>query len=182
MRRVALTGQQVRVLIGAYGMFWERDAVAWNPGSGSAAWRLLGRRGVNRPGLRMVDVRRARGVYVLFDHHGAYYAGLARGAGGMGERLKQHLSDMHAGKWQRFCWFAFDTVGDSAEADGLHPVLLRDQPVPTADEEVIRELEALLITILGTRGQNKMKFQAAEEWTQVPWWDQEAWLAKVQVR
>ncbi len=170
------------MLIGAYGMFWERDGVDWNPGSGSAAWRLLGRRGVNRPGLRVADFRRARGVYILFDHHGAHYVGLARGAGGLGERLKQHLSDTHADKWQRFCWFAFDGVGYHAGTDGFHPVQFRDQPVPAADEEVIRELEALLITVLGTRGQNKMKFQAAEGWTQVPWWDQEAWLSRVEAQ
>ena len=61
------------MLIGAYGMFWDRDGVDWNPGSGPNAWRLLGRLGANRPGLRIADFRPARGVYLLFDNHGAHY-------------------------------------------------------------------------------------------------------------
>ena len=51
--------------------------------------------------------------------------------------------------------------------------------MPANDEEVIRELEALLITVLGTRGQNKMKFQAGDAWAQVPWWEQDTYLTRV---
>ena len=76
-------------------------------------------------------------------------------------------------------WFAFDTVESEAGAAGLHQVRLRDRPVPANDEEVIRELEALLITVLGTRGQNKMKFQAGDAWAQVPWWEQDTYLTRV---
>lgn len=151
-------------------MFWERDAVQWYPGSGRQ-WQMLGRKGSYRPGLRVVDFRRARGVYVLFHRHGAYYAGLAQGSAGLGGRLKQHLSDEHQDKWQRFCWFSFDSVGPAVGSDGLYPVSLRNDPVPTDGRVVIRELEALLITILGTGRQNKMKFAGADEWLQVPWDD-----------
>ncbi len=160
------------MLVGAYGLFWERDGVDWSPGSGRAAWQMLGRKGTYRRALRVVDFRRARGVYVLFNHHGAYYAGLAQGSAGLGGRLKQHLSDEHRDKWQRFCWFSFDGVGPDVGSDGLYQVAPRNKPVPANGRAVISELEALLITILGTQGQNKMRFAAADEWQQVPWYDE----------
>ena len=153
------------MLIGAYAEFWDIYQVDWHPGSGSNRWSLLGKNGQNLPGLRVVDFRRARGVYVLYDNHGAYYAGLARGASGLGGRIKDHMSDDHANKWQRFSWYSFDSVAKRPEREsGLHAVSRRDKPVPASDEAVIRELEALLITVLGTRGQRRMKFQAADQW------------------
>jgi hypothetical protein len=155
------------MLIGAYGMFWMRDEVDWTPGSGPDAWELLGRHGERQPKLRMVDFRRARGVYVLFDDFGAYYAGLARGGGGLGERLKTHTRDKHRDGWDRFCWYSFDGVGTRRNAAGLTQLSMRNKPVPGRDESVIRELEALLISILGTRGQNSMKFEQADRWEQV---------------
>jgi len=129
------------MLIGAYGEFWDAYLVDWHPGSGSRSWRLLGRSGQYLPGLRVVDFRHARGVYVLYDHHGAYYAGLARGTGGIGGRLKKHLTDDHAGRWQRFSWYSFDSVSKRHDrTTGLHEVARRDKPVPASDEAVIREL------------------------------------------
>jgi hypothetical protein len=105
---------------------------------------------------------------VLYDDHGAYYAGLARGASGIGGRLKNHRTDEHGGRWQRFSWYSFDAVSKRHErGTGLHTVARREKPVPASDEAVIRELEALLITVLGTRGQRRMKFQSADQWDQV---------------
>lgn len=171
------------MLIGAFGEFWDSNLVGWHPGSGPNSWRLLGRSGQNLPGLRVVDFRRARGVYVLYDHHGAYYAGIARGVGGIGGRLKAHLSDDHADRWQRFSWYSFDAVSKRHDRhSGMHGISRRDKPVPANDEAVIRELEALLITVLGTRGQRRMKFQTADAWEQVPMFDQDDLLAKVASR
>lgn len=45
------------MLIGAYGLFWERSLIDWN----SRAWRPLGRRGLNTGALRIANFRRARG-------------------------------------------------------------------------------------------------------------------------
>jgi hypothetical protein len=170
------------VLIGAFGEFWDARLVDWFPGPGKA-WSLLGKRGQYLPGLRVVDFRRARGVYVLYDDHGAYYAGLARGTGGIGGRLKDHMSDSDAGHWSRFSWYSFDGVARRYNREtGLHDILRRDKPVPASDEAVIRELEALLITVLGTRGQNRMRFQAAELWQQVSESDKPGVLKKIHDR
>jgi hypothetical protein len=175
-----LPGHHGFMLIGAYGMFWLRDEVEWSPGSGPNAWHLLGRNGERKPKLRVVDFRRARGVYILFDDFGAQYVGLARGSGGLGERLKSH--DVANDKtWDRFCWFSFDRVSIRRDSSGLNLLELRRKPVPTRDESVIRELEALLITILGTRDQNRMRFEDAEEWSQVRSYATSDYLRKVRI-
>ena len=44
---------------------------------------------------------------------------------------------------------------------------------------MIRELEALMITALGTRDQNRMRFLDADEWCQVPIWEEERFLRKL---
>lgn len=167
------------MLIGAYGMFWQRHEVDWQPGSGPSAWRLLGRHGQHKPKLRLTDFRKARGVYILFDDFGAYYTGLAKGAGGLGERLKIHTADKHKNQWDRFCWFSFDSVSKQQLADGTQRLVKREKPVPSKDASVIRELEALLITVLGTRRQNKMKFENADCWEQVGWYETEKFCSKV---
>lgn len=167
-------------LIGAYGMFWDRDAVAWDPGSGPAAWQLLGRVGSYAPSLRVCDFRTAQGFYLLFDDHGANYVGLARGAQGIGSRLKAHHSSMKT--WSRFCWFSFDSVEDG-EFEGWGQVRRRDAIKSLSGEVVLRECEALLIQVLGSarvlkwvetstatrgvRGQNEMRFVQAEKWEQL---------------
>lgn len=166
------------MLIGAYGMFWN-VGLAGMTSYYTPKWSMLGSHGVNRPKFRVVDFRKARGVYVLYDDHGAYYAGLARGAGGIHQRLRDHMVDKHADHWQRFSWFAFDGVGDAKDPNGLNVVSRRVKPVPAADEMVIRELEALLIQVLGTRGQSRMKFAGADQWTQVAEWGAELAFSKV---
>lgn len=154
----------VPYLFGAYGMFWERAQVNWYPGSGPAAWQLLGRVSKNKPKVRVCDFRKAQGFYVLFDDFRANYIGLARGAQGIGSRLRMH--HRIRGNWSRFCWFGFDDV-----IDGPHPgwshVRRRDALKNVSSELVLRECEALLITILGSRDQNEMRFQEAQRWEQL---------------
>lgn len=167
-------------LIGAYGMFWDRQSVDWTPGSGSAAWQLLGRVGLNSPKLRVCDFRTTQGFYVLFDDHGANYVGLARGSEGIGARLKAHNA---SGKtWSRFCWFSFDSVEDDV-LTGWSRVKSRDAVRNLPGETVLRECEALLIQVLGSarvlkwvdsldgqksvKSQNEMRFLSAELWHQL---------------
>jgi len=151
-------------LVGAYGMFWERDQVNWSPGSGPNAWQLLGRVHKNKPSLRACDFRRAQGFYVLFDEFRAIYVGLARGPQGIGARLRSH--DDQRDDWSRFCWFSFDDVVSSLP-DGWSVVKRRDAVRNVSSETVLRECEALLITILGSRDQNAMRFQGATKWSQL---------------
>ncbi len=107
--------EEPRLIIGAYGLFWQRNLVDWQ----SHSWRMLGRQGLNKGTIQIVDFRRARGVYVLYDDVGVYYVGLASGVTGIGGRLKDHLNDQHDSRWTRFSWFAFDRPGDASDDDGV---------------------------------------------------------------
>lgn len=149
-------------LIGAYGLFWRKEEVNWN----ARGWQLLGYRGTNRPGLRVCDFRRTRGVYVLFNDYGAQYAGLARGTEGIGSRLHSHTTD-GTKSWDRFCWFAFDDVVDASDTlPGWSEVKLRDAVAEVSSEDAVREFEALLIQLLGVN-ERHMRFLKGEEWNQL---------------
>lgn len=152
-------------LIGAYGMLWERHAVNWEPGISPLKWQLLGYRGKHNPKLRACDFRHARGFYVLFDDFRAVYAGLARGRGGIGARLKAHhrIRD----DWTRFCWFSFDDLTDAYWSWTWSEVKARNGLRQMSADIVVRESEALLITVLGLNDQNTMRFQTARQWTQL---------------
>lgn len=154
-------------LIGAYGMLWDRDAVNWNPGSGPQAWQMLGYVNKIHPALRVCDFRRARGFYILFDEFRATYAGLARGKGGIGARLREH-HNRNEKRWSRFCWFSLDGVKDvSSEYKGWSEVKFRQTISTMTAETVIRESEALMITVLGLQDQNEMRFLAGQRWNQL---------------
>jgi len=54
--------------IKCYGLFLLADEVTWNPGRGHRGeFNLLGRRGKNRPGLRVADFRKQSGLYILYE-------------------------------------------------------------------------------------------------------------------
>ncbi len=151
-------------LIGAHGMFWEREAIDWHAGRGQT-FQLLGFRYERNPKLEVCDFRQARGIYVLFNEFRPTYVGRARGSAGLGSRLKSHAGDDYK-DWSRFCWFSFDSIvpiqGEpnwrSVERDEGHRAIHAD---PAIDE-----LEALMITAFGLRGsQNQMKLVTARE----PW-------------
>ncbi|QIG42039.1 GIY-YIG nuclease family protein [Nocardioides anomalus] len=146
--------------------------MTWNPGSGDT-WQMLGRRNTINPALRVCDFRTAKGVYILYDNYGPTYAGLARGLGGLGARLRTHnTKPPRKREWTRFSWFSFDDIVAATGYHGWEEVRHRSKPVPAQSETVIREMEALLIKVLGTR-QNKMSFQNANEWEQL-WWHEAA--------
>lgn len=154
-------------LIGAYGMFWQRDAIDWDAGHGET-YQLLGYRGGRLPKLEFCDFRRARGIYILYNDFGPTYVGRARGGEGIGSRLKKHHGDEQK-DWNRFCWFSFDSVV-RVGAGAYWSTVKRDQGARgiTADS-AIDELEALMITAFGLHGtQRVMKLVAAREvWTQL---------------
>ena len=76
------------------------------------------------------------GIYALYRRERLYYVGLARSLRG---RLRGHLRDRHAGKWDRFSMYL--TIGD----------------------EHIRELESLILRVVPTLGnKQKGKFARAE--------------------
>lgn len=155
-------------LVGAFGLFWDRYLVDWQPGSGPNAWQMLGRRNIQKPALRVCDFRSAHGVYILYDDYGPQYTGLARGSGGLGARLRtHHIKPPRGITWTRFSWLTFDDVVSNPQREGWERVKHRERPVPSDSEAIIREMEAVIIALLGTT-QNKMSFQRAARWEQLP--------------
>jgi hypothetical protein len=154
------------VIIRAYGLFWRVDEVDWNPGSGKR-FRMLGHIGTNQPGVRVADFREQRGLYILYGNYGAHYVGLTRKQD-IGKRLRDHLDDQHAGRWDRFSWFGFRQVLKAKDADGLQR--LRDMPSLQvgSPNDAIGDMEALLIKALGLPPNVKqMKFRYGQCWEQV---------------
>jgi hypothetical protein len=168
------------VLIRAYGLFWNADEVNWHPGRGSPGqFMLLGRRGKNRPNLQLADFRRQSGLYILYGNYGPYYVGLAR-QNSLGGRLRRHLRDRHAGRWDRFSWFGFRNVLTKRDARGLHELRPLSTRTRGATYKQIGELEALLIRALGLENNYaQMRFPGAKAWTQVKDLEVDAYLDRV---
>lgn len=167
------------MLIRAYGKFWRRDEIDWTPGRGNhrAGFQLLGRRGTNLPGLQVADFRNQTGIYILYNDYGPYYVGLTRQSG-IGKRLKDHTTDLHAGTWDRFTWFGFANVLQSRDERGLQIVKPLKVTVGTPNQ-AIADIEALLIHAMGPRNTNMMRFERADEWEQIKLDERDYFLEKV---
>jgi hypothetical protein len=167
------------VFVKNFGLFWRRDEVEWNPGTGNrGVFRLLGRRGMKLPGLRLADFRYQQGIYVLYGNHGPYYVGLTKQQG-LGQRLKDHHWDHHRKEWDRFSWFGFCSVRKGKDDYGLRK--LGDMPrLATGNPKtVITDVEALLIRAMGLSNINQMNFTSAEKWDQVKEHEVERYMAKM---
>lgn len=119
--------------LGAFGMFWDRNAVIW---SGTSA-RLLGRQGAGAAAVRPVDVNFSDqvGVYLLHDRERVIYVG--RATTSLFSRLKSHTVDRLRTRWDRFSWFGLR----AAKEDGS----LKDIAVRWTPEVVFETMEAVLI-------------------------------------
>ncbi|GAA3821774.1 hypothetical protein GCM10022242_24260 [Nocardioides panacisoli] len=161
---IAMTKAKATHLIGAYGMFWQRQEIDWDAGHGQT-YQLLGYRGDRNPKLEVADFRRARGIYVLFNDFGATYVGRARGNEGFGSRLKKHNASQRK-DWNRFCWFSFDSILPINGEPNWRTVARDEGARNVHAESAIDELEALMITSFGLHGtQNRMRLPTARE----PW-------------
>ena len=136
-------------LVNAFGMFWDRAKVFWEPQPS-----ILGQQQTNS---RPVDFCEQKGVYLLHDAQGVVYVGRAD-KDSLGRRLYQHTIDRHTGRWTRFSWF------------GVYPAEEKGTLNKSADfsrvdiETVIVTMEAVLIEGLEPR-QNRKRgddFKAVE--------------------
>ncbi len=103
------------LLIRSLGQFWRRDNVFWgrqrNPG------RLLGILETERRGDE-TDFWDQRGIYVLHANYRLVYVGQT-GNQGLGPRLRQHLSDDLAGRWDAFSWFGIRYVKANGQLSAM---------------------------------------------------------------
>ena len=87
-----------------------------------------------------IDFWEARGVYVLLENFRAIYVGKAFSTS-IGKRLRDHLSDRLAGRWDMFSWYSTSIVrrtSNDVRAPGQRQL---------APETIINTMEALAILI-----------------------------------
>jgi len=137
------------MLIHLYGEYWNPDAVEWGSkgkkkgGSGNKG-QLSGKvkiKSGKKTKTVIIDFWNARGVYALYDNFRLVYVGVAYSgkAGCLGKRLRDHLTDRFAGRWDMFSWFSTSTLRTkTVRPPGTRQV----KPGP-----VISTLEAFAITL-----------------------------------
>lgn len=127
------------MLIQAYGEYWNPDVVDWGS-------RGKGNKGVLDGSVRIkgkkytVDFWDAVGVYVLIDEFRPVYVGKAVNRR-LGPRLRDHLTDRFAGRWNMFSWFSQSTINTT------HKNLRQPGTRPLNPDTVTNTLEALAILI-----------------------------------
>ncbi|HKG02101.1 MAG TPA: GIY-YIG nuclease family protein [Conexibacter sp.] len=127
------------MLLRAYGEWWDPLDVKWGAPQPGGQGALVGRIGRYR-GLE-TDVWDQRGIYVLFQDWRVVYVGKT-GERPLGTRLRAHLYDDVAGRWDRFSWYGVRIVN----SDGS----LGSTPAPTRQvhaRDVIATLESILIRV-----------------------------------
>jgi hypothetical protein len=101
------------MLIRAYGEFWNPDIVEWGaPGRGNKG-KLKGKCKIDDKNYH-VDFWSAKGIYVLHDKFESIYVGKAFGVE-LGPRLRHHLTDRLAGRWDMFSWYTLSTVNKKGD-------------------------------------------------------------------
>jgi hypothetical protein len=165
----------VRVpLIATYGLFWRADAL--QPGlsaggsskSGKRHIELIGKRG-SGASLKVADFSQQNGLYILYDRYGPYYVGIV-GRDRLAKRIRSHhLTNDHAGKWDRFSWFGWLPLSEETGRRGFHKLRERELALPVAPSHAVRDIEAMLIRSLDPKAnRSNAAFVEAEEWFQVP--------------
>lgn len=138
----------VSVLIQAYGEFWNPDLVDWGRRGQGQKGRLEGWIGTLRNPVS-VDVWDQQGIYVLQHDWRVVYVGKT-GKQALGARLRNHLTDRHAGRWDSFSWYGMKGITKqgslSSEAEGHRQVQVDD---------AIAAFEALLIAVTEPPGNRR---------------------------
>lgn len=127
------------MLIKAYGALWNPDIVDWGTVGAGNKGKLEGRITKNKIPYT-IDFWEAKGIYVLHSDFRAIYVGKAFGTS-IGKRLRDHLTDRHAGRWDMFSWYSVSSPR-TTQLDVSQPGQRQLGP-----EIVIDTLEALAILV-----------------------------------
>jgi len=129
--------KNVRSVIKNYGLMWRRDSVFW--GRGYRKGVLYGRRS-----RRVIDFRKQIGVYVLYDEgRKPIYVGQAgQGNARLFSRLRSHMRDSLAHRWQYFSWFGLLRVNESGKLSGWDD---KSKRVSGTIGSSLNEIEGVLI-------------------------------------
>lgn len=128
------------MLIKTYGMYWNPNIIDWGkPGSGNKG-QLLGE--VKTPNRTTITINfwDEQGIYILHNDFKTIYVGKAHKTS-IGKRLRDHLTDRLAGRWDTFSWFSasdYKITNNSVTTPGKRQI---------SPETYIDTFEALAILI-----------------------------------
>lgn len=127
------------MLIRAYALNWNPDIVEWGSVGAGNRGKLEGRVTVNGKRCR-VDFWDAKGIYVLHETFRPVYVGKAYKRT-LGPRLRDHLTDRFAGRWDMFSWFTLSTINTTTST-------VRSPGIRQVNAETVNDtLEALAILV-----------------------------------
>ena len=96
------------MLIKAYGTFWNPEIMDWGSLGRGNSGKLLGIVSFDDGTKKEIDFWDARGIYVLHKEFNSIYVGKAFGTS-IGKRVRDHLTDRLAGRWDMFSWYSVST-------------------------------------------------------------------------
>lgn len=156
------------LIVRSYGVFWERGTVDFGSRGPGNKGSLLGTLG---DGKRLVDFRRQRGIYILYEGSDinlqrVVYIGQA---GAQNQRLfgrlRAHTRDHLWNRWSRFSWLGLLDVDDSGELLDSDESGVGEIAVPVALNQIEATLISLLEPLLNRQG---AKWCGAREYFQPP--------------
>ena len=130
-------------IIANMGLFWSREQVRWKGNRKTGPSRLAGVRAIAKKSGE-VDFWTQTGIYALYD---ASYVLIYVGQAGLtdqscvGNRLKQHIKDDLAGRWDMFSWFGLQSVNKT------NKLRARSQVSLTTRSQLANVLEGILIEV-----------------------------------
>jgi hypothetical protein len=118
--------------------------------------------------LKLADFSQQNGLYILYDSYGPYYVGIV-GKDRLAKRIRSHhLTNYHAGKWDRFSWFGWLPPSDETGKRGFLQLRERELAQPVAPSHAVRDIEAMLIRALDPKANRaNAAFVEAAQWFQV---------------
>jgi len=123
--------EQNKSLILTSGFYWARNDVQWK--NNPSLWGKEQREAVP------IDFASQIGIYLLHDGREVIYAGQAIKQP-IAERLYDHTTDRHAGRWDRFSWFGFKSVTSEGKLnDNLESYTLTIQQIADIFEMLLIE-------------------------------------------
>jgi hypothetical protein len=96
------------MLIHMYGQFWNPDVVDWGSRGAGNRGSLLGKVKIGGRAFE-IDFWAQVGLYVLHDEFRTVYVGKVMDQD-LGKRLRDHLTDRFAGRWDMFSWYGLKSL------------------------------------------------------------------------
>jgi hypothetical protein len=127
------------MLIKAFGLFWNPDLVDWGSVGAGNSGKLIGKTKIDGEKFK-IDYWEAKGIYVLHTDFKTVYVGQAYSVP-IGKRIRDHLSDRFAGRWDMFSWYSVSNPRKT-QLDVSQPGQRSLNP-----DTIINTLEALAILV-----------------------------------